>query len=632
MKYKTLKMILPAALAVSMFVPQSAFAAPKTAETVEELGIKEGIEKETEKEGASVEVMETEAAEQPETKTSEQPETEEFKQPETEEPKQPETEESKQPETEEVKKPETEEEPAEQLEIQEETVAEVLLEDEDPVEEEVFDQQIITPPAAESTFRFMKIEKKYAVSKKKDLSIYEKKDENSIVVGDIGKNGILYILSEEEDGWVYVESGRVRGFVKKDSLLTGISAERYIKKKGEDRLETAEELIEPVDNEALTYKKITVYDTVERKKYAIALQNLEILDAVPEKAEEEEKENGGISLEDETEEPSVVGILEEGGVCYVLADTSEEWIYVESGDARGFVDASLLLRGHDAKVYIDQHGEEEVKEAEELIEPEENKACYYTLTSVKEASVSGLIRSALISFAEQFIGNSYVWGGTSLTNGADCSGFVQSIYSEFGYSLPRIAQDQAYVGMRIPVSEAAPGDLIFYEKNGEIYHVVISLGNGKTIEAQSSATGIVYGNVNYSNAVWATRIISEEDTDILERLKSQGRAEVYTEYTTLDYTYGKYLGNFKLTSYCACPICCGVWSDGTATTASGTKATEGRTVAMGGVPFGTKLVIGGFLYTVEDRGTPYGHVDIYKNSHQDALNFGVQYADVYLAE
>ena len=59
---------------------------------------------------------------------------------------------------------------------------------------------------------------------------------------------------------------------------------------------------------------------------------------------------------------------------------------------------------------------------------------------------------------------------------------------------------------------------------------------------------------------------------------------------------------------------------------------EGRTIAMGGVPFGTKLVIGGNVYTVEDRGTPYGHVDIYKNSHQDALNFGVQYSEVYLAE
>lgn len=600
MKYKTLKRILPAALAVSMLVPQSVLAAPKTAETVEELEIEEEIV-----EGdAPVEEVETGAAEQPETEESEQQETEESEQPET---------------------------PVEQVETQEDSASEVLYTEES--EEEILpEQQIVTPPAAESTFRFMKIEKEYAISRKKDLSIYEKMDEDSIVVGNINKKGILYIISEEEDGWVYAESGKVRGFVKKEFLITGSSAERYIKNKGEDRLETAEELIGTMDNEALTYKKLTVYDTVERKKYAIALQNLEIFDGIPEENEEEKEENGYIQLEDETESPSVVGTLEEGGVCYVLADSGEEWIYVESGDVRGFVNSDLLLRGHKAKVYIDEHGEEELEEAQELIPPEENKACYYTLTSVKEASVSGLIRSAMISFAEQFIGNPYVWGGTSLTNGADCSGFVQSIYSEFGYSLPRVAEDQAYVGMKIPVEDAAPGDLIFYRKNGEIYHVVMSLGNGKTIEAQSSATGIVYGSVNYNNAVWATRIISDEDTDILERLKSQGKADVYTEYTSAGYTYGKYLGNFKLTSYCACPICCGIWSDGTATTASGTTATEGRTVAMGGVPFGTKLVIGGLVYTVEDRGTPYGHVDIYKNNHQDALNFGVQHADVYLAE
>lgn len=600
MKYKTLKRILPAALAVSMLVPQSVLAAPKTAETVEELEIEEEIV-----EGdAPVEEVETGAAEQPETEESEQQETEEAEQPET---------------------------PVEQVETQEESASEVLYTEES--EEEILpEQQLVTPPAAESTFRFMKIEKEYAISRKKDLSIYEKMDEDSVVVGNIDKKGILYIISEEEDGWVYAESGKVRGFVKKEFLITGSSAERYIKNKGEDRLETAEELIGTMDNEALTYKKLTVYDTVERKKYAIALQNLEIFDGIPEENEEEKEENGYIQLEDETESPSVVGTLEEGGVCYVLADSSEEWIYVESGDVRGFVNSDLLLRGHKAKVYIDEHGEEELEEAQELIPPEENKACYYTLTSVKEASVSGLIRSAMISFAEQFIGNPYVWGGTSLTNGADCSGFVQSIYSEFGYSLPRVAEDQAYVGMKIPVEDAAPGDLIFYRKNGEIYHVVMSLGDGKTIEAQSSATGIVYGSVNYNNAVWATRIISDEDTDILERLKSQGKADVYTEYTSAGYTYGKYLGNFKLTSYCACPICCGIWSDGTATTASGTTATEGRTVAMGGVPFGTKLVIGGLVYTVEDRGTPYGHVDIYKNNHQDALNFGVQHADVYLAE
>ena len=92
---------------------------------------------------------------------------------------------------------------------------------------------------------------------------------------------------------------------------------------------------------------------------------------------------------------------------------------------------------------------------------------------------------------------------------------------------------------------------------------------------------------------------------------------------------GSYLGNFMLTAYCNCAQCCGSAGQ---PTASGTMPVEGRTVAMAGVDFGTKLLIDGNVYTVEDRGTSYGHVDIYMDSHEACLDFGVQYADVYLVD
>ncbi|MGN0355354.1 MAG: hypothetical protein ACI4EI_09815 [Muricoprocola sp.] len=101
-------------------------------------------------------------------------------------------------------------------------------------------------------------------------------------------------------------------------------------------------------------------------------------------------------------------------------------------------------------------------------------------------------------------------------------------------------------------------------------------------------------------------------------------APAYEE--TASASSGEYLGNFTLTAYCSCASCCG-YSNGI--TASGTVATAGRTVAMGGVPFGTKLLINGNVYTVEDRGTAYGVVDIYMDSHSEALAFGMQTADVY---
>lgn len=89
----------------------------------------------------------------------------------------------------------------------------------------------------------------------------------------------------------------------------------------------------------------------------------------------------------------------------------------------------------------------------------------------------------------------------------------------------------------------------------------------------------------------------------------------------------EYLGNFTLTAYCNCASCCGTAGNATA---SGVMPTSGHTVAMGGIDFGTKLLINGTVYTVEDRGTPYGHVDIYFDTHEEALQFGMSSADVYL--
>lgn len=118
-----------------------------------------------------------------------------------------------------------------------------------------------------------------------------------------------------------------------------------------------------------------------------------------------------------------------------------------------------------------------------------------------------------------------------------------------------------------------------------------------------------------------------QDTEDETPAKSEEKEETKEEEKTG--SSGTYLGHFKLTAYCACSKCCGK-SDGI--TASGTKATQGRTVAMGGVPLGTKISINGKTYVVEDRGTVYGHVDIFFNSHSAALQFGKRYADVYLVD
>lgn len=135
-------------------------------------------------------------------------------------------------------------------------------------------------------------------------------------------------------------------------------------------------------------------------------------------------------------------------------------------------------------------------------------------------------------------------------------------------------KDQAECATKIPVEDALPGDLIFYQRSdGYIYSVVMSTGDGGTIEAHSSATGIIESTVNENDAVWAVRIISNEDTDILDALKKKDMAADYYDNAVIAKSteYGSYLGKFKLTAYCSCPICCGVWSGGP--TASGAMPT-----------------------------------------------------------
>ena len=119
---------------------------------------------------------------------------------------------------------------------------------------------------------------------------------------------------------------------------------------------------------------------------------------------------------------------------------------------------------------------------------------------------------------------------------------------------------------------------------------------------------------------------SDDSEDADTSSDSEAASEEQTSSESSDSRQGKYLGNFTLTAYCNCAQCCGTAGN---LTASGTVPTAGRTVAMAGVPFGTQLLINGTVYTVEDLGTPYGHVDIYFDNHSDALSFGLQTAEVY---
>lgn len=113
------------------------------------------------------------------------------------------------------------------------------------------------------------------------------------------------------------------------------------------------------------------------------------------------------------------------------------------------------------------------------------------------AAVVSATRTAIVAYAKQFLGNPYVYGGTSLTNGADCSGFTQSVFAHFGITTGRSSRDQAAKGKEISMSAIQPGDLLFYASGNYINHVAIYIGDGKIIHSSNPTTGITITKYNY---------------------------------------------------------------------------------------------------------------------------------------
>ena len=187
----------------------------------------------------------------------------------------------------------------------------------------------------------------------------------------------------------------------------------------------------------------------------------------------------------------VIARLPKDGYCEVKKEEGA-WCYIESEEIEGYVYKAYLETGMNQETYLRRTGREEPVYAYKVETVEMN-------TAGKGQEIA--------DFALQFVGNPYVWGGTSLTSGADCSGFVQSVYRNFGISLPRVAADQAQAGTRVSLEQLQTGDLIFYADGGAIYHVVLYLGNGQVVHASSAATGIKISPVNWQNAVWGVRLI-----------------------------------------------------------------------------------------------------------------------------
>lgn len=218
-----------------------------------------------------------------------------------------------------------------------------------------------------------------------------------------------------------------------------------------------------------------------------------------------------------------IGKLYPGDAAKILGPVGE-WTKIQSGSVTGYVCSKYITVGNRAEKkaqkivkkrkkeepekepelafeYAESKEEEEKrleKEAEEALRQEEEEL-EKAEEEAKEAEGSG---AAVVEYACQFIGNPYVWGGTSLTDGADCSGFVQSVYKHFGVDLPRTSGEMRGAGTGVSYSEAALGDIVCYDG-----HVGIYMGDGQIVNAINSKKGIGILSATYTDIVTVRRVL-----------------------------------------------------------------------------------------------------------------------------
>lgn len=293
------------------------------------------------------------------------------------------------------------------------------------------------------------------------VNIRSTPSEDGDVVGKLYNKSAATVLSTEGD-WYQITSGNCTGYVKCEFVVVG-----------------DEELAKSVSTRLATVTTQTLY-----------------------------------VREQPTTESSVEGMVPEGDDLVVtdesMADTG--WVKVSLLDYEGYVSLEFVTLSTDY-VTAESKEEEEARLAKEEAERKAAAAAaaassrkssggsYYTGGSSSYASPSGSGGSAVVGYASQFVGNPYVYGGSSLTNGTDCSGFVMSVYSAFGVGLPHSSSAMRSVGYGVDVNSMQAGDIVCYSG-----HVGIYTGNGTIVNALNSSSGITYTNVNYSPILAVRRI------------------------------------------------------------------------------------------------------------------------------
>jgi len=295
------------------------------------------------------------------------------------------------------------------------------------------------------------------------LNVRKKGSESAKIVGKMTKNSGCNI-SSVKNGWAKIQSGNVKGYVKAEYLIQG--------KKAEEKALKVARLKAVVKTETLNVRYLPstdspVYDQIsEDEYYTVEKEHLT-------------KEYMQTYMKKHCSKKTVNSVNKEN-----MFDDLENWAMLSIDNEKVFI----------SKDFVD-------------LEYKLNRAVTVKEESKKSSSSSSSNRaSGIVAYAMQFLGNPYVWGGTSLTHGTDCSGFTMGIYSHFGYSLPRTSAAQAAATRSVSSSQVQVGDLFFYG-SGSVSHVALYIGGGQIIHASNARDGIKISSAYYRQPLKIGRVM-----------------------------------------------------------------------------------------------------------------------------
>lgn len=323
------------------------------------------------------------------------------------------------------------------------------------------------------------------------LNVRKKPSENSKIIARMPKNSACNIEKVTKSGWAKIKSGDVRGYVKAEYLVTDEAAEELALKVGKK--------IAVVETETLNARFLP---STQSGKYTL-VPNGEELEVVRENISEEYVSNFITKHFSDKDTKDLISDVDREAMKGELQD----WVCVSIDDEKVFVAKQFVSMSYELKRAMPLETKKKKSSSNNGNSSESNNGG--SSSSSNTSSGTSSVRSSMVAYAKQFLGNPYVYGGTSLTNGTDCSGFVMRIYEHFGYGLPRTSSAQAGATRTISSSQAKPGDLFFYGNGSSVSHVAMYIGGGQVIHASTERTGIKISNAFYRTPIKVGRVIND---------------------------------------------------------------------------------------------------------------------------